>query len=399
MSYRAKQRTYYLGLFRTPKDVTKGRVLRVNLIYCSSRSLTFYSIFLIFEVSEVSNLSTRSTLLEMSQDKKTPPTASELFKDSTNRHSKDEDFFDSLGSRGDGGKKLERPVSELCLAQHQEDNSDALQHSSSQNDLATLQNQQHENSPAHLQNTESMQSIALSRDSLLAEPHNVSVDYSILSTETGASIPYVSAEVTDQNKLPLQYIAQQQQSMHEHQVSTTSMSLNQNQISSQQNQMKSQQQQQQQQQYQQYQQPSIDHMQSFDNPALAVEGNLNSYDNIASEAFPEQPAIIHSTYVNQVSCLFHHLEIQFKLIKLNLFFFSIIFFCKIYFFHEIFQIYNKIQDHQVVLDPDQEQKRRGCSFWQPSPHTEQLLAQYQHGSTLEPNLLTNPSVLVETMMV
>ena len=52
------------------------------------------------------------------------------------------------------------------------------------------------------------------------------------------------------------------------------------------------------------------------------------------------------------------------------------------------------------MDPVQEKRRRGCSFWKPSKKTEQLLQQYKQGSVIpEPTVLTSPSVLVETQMV
>ena len=282
-------------------------------------------------VSEISNISSTSTLLELSQDKKTKPTtASELFKNSDKRHSKDEDFFDSLGS---SSGQLERPASELCLAQYQDGavKSDALQHSSSQNDLVTLENQQQHNNthlhsqmyPAHLmQNTESMQSITLSRDSLSAEPQNISID---LSAQNNAPL----SETVD----PLAAINQNQQQQFNQQAQ---LSQPQNQISSQQHQglpqpqqhqqpPQQQQQQQQQPQYQESQQPQhqqsqqpqhqqqvqqhqpqqqqvefdIDHMKSFDNPALAVEEESLGTIPLQNQVFPEQPATVQNTLLSQ----------------------------------------------------------------------------------------------------
>ena len=272
-------------------------------------------------VSEASNLSNKSTLLELSQPTK-PTTASELFKSCDKRHSKDEDFFDSLGS---SGGHLERPASELCLAQHQDGavNPDVLQHSSSQNDLVTLQNQQQHNNthklhsqmyPAHLaQNTESMQSITLSRDSLSSEPQNVSID---LGVQNSAPI----SETVD----PLASTSQQQQFNQPQQQQA------------QQYQPQQQQPQQYQQQLQQvkYQQPppqqqhiefNIDHMKSFDNPALAVEEESLNAHPLQSHVFPEQPATVQNTLLNQTvsfpNCQFvYKIKLHAKLSQFNFYY-------------------------------------------------------------------------------
>lgn len=239
----------------------------------------------------------------MRQPTKQPTTASELFKNSDKRHSKDEDFFDSLGS---SSGQLERPASELCLAQYQDGalDPDVLQHSSSQNDLATLQNQQQHNNthlhsqmyPAHLtQNTESMQSITLSRDSLSTEPQNVSIDLGAQN-----SVP-VSETVDPLAPLPLV----QQQQLNQQPPN----SQHQNQILSQQHQLQNQQQQphqqqlQHQQQHKQQQQQqiefNIDHMKSFDNPALAVDEESLGAHPLQNQVFPEQPATVQNTLLNQ----------------------------------------------------------------------------------------------------
>ena len=52
------------------------------------------------------------------------------------------------------------------------------------------------------------------------------------------------------------------------------------------------------------------------------------------------------------------------------------------------------------IDPIQEQKRRGFSFWQPSVETSHVLEQcVNKGATIDASILTSPSVLVETQMV
>lgn len=252
----------------------------------------------------------------MSQDKKTKPkTASELFKNSDKRHSKDEDFFDSLGS---SSGQLERPTSELCLAQYQDGSvsSDVLQHSSSQNDLATIQNQQQHNThlhsqmyPAHLtQNTESMQSITLSRDSLLAEPQNVSID---LGAQNNIPVPVTVeslAPTIQQQKQNFTVPSLVQQPLQQQQQLTQQpppLSQHQNQIITQQHQELQQQliQQKQSQQVQQSQQQQVefntDHMKSFDNPALALEVESLGTLSLQNQVFPEQPATVQNTLPNQ----------------------------------------------------------------------------------------------------
>ena len=158
--------------------------------------------------------------------------------------------------------------------------------------------------PAHLaQNTESMQSITLSRDSLSSEPQNVSID---LGVQNSAPI----SETVD----PLASTSQQQQF----------------------NQPQQQQPQQYQQQLQQvkYQQPppqqqhiefNIDHMKSFDNPALAVEEESLNAHPLQSHVFPEQPATVQNTLLNQTvsfpNCQFvYKIKLHAKLSQFNFYY-------------------------------------------------------------------------------
>ena len=56
-------------------------------------------------------------------------------------------------------------------------------------------------------------------------------------------------------------------------------------------------------------------------------------------------------------------------------------------------------DPSVHIDPDQEEKRRGLSFWQPSHPTQQQLNLITQGHAVDQSQLSFPSVLVESLMV
>ena len=265
--------------------------------------------FFYFQVSEVSEASTKS-LLELSQETKTPPTAGDLFKD-TSQHSAGSDFFDTLGSQNESPQaptgQLQRPASELFLAgNHPQDlNVDGIQHSTSHNDLASLKQQ-----PAisQMQNTESMQSIALSRDSLAPDSHNVSSE---LGTST-ENIPSDGQQNTEPSIEPNQTLQENQQQTA---LPTNPLSYQQQQIPAQtqqqppiqtplqqqalpaQQQIQTAQPSQTTMQTQYHQQQRTDHSQSFDNPALALETG-GGYTN--NEVFPEQPAVIQNTILDQV---------------------------------------------------------------------------------------------------
>jgi len=295
-------------------------------------------------VSQITEESTKS-LLELSQETNTPTTAGDLFKETSQPSADGADFFDTLGSHNETPSQapsgqLPRPASELFLSSGNENsNIDGLQHSTSHNDLASLKQQ-----PAisHLQNTESMQSIALSRDSLAPDSHNA-------SQELGTSTENITSLVPQQHTEPT--IQPHQENQQQTLAPVDPSSYQQQQSSTQTQQQPPIQPPQTTMQTQYQQQQRSDHSQSFDNPALALETGVNN------EVFPEQPAVIQNTILNNS------------------------------------QVYN-----DKLVDPAQEQRRRGCSFWRPSTNTERLLQQYKQGAIPEMNVLTSPSVLVENLM-
>jgi len=186
-------------------------------------------------------------------------------------HTEGSDFFDSLGSQSQLSNEqnsLPRPASELYLSTQGTDaaNDVPLSHSTSQNALDELQPLRNPLLAGQLQNTESMQSITLSRESLASEPQNSS-NLSLSNENVTHTAQSVQKPVQDP-------VIQQQNSEVQPNPQLGWDPA---------------------QQHQQQQQPPSDHSQAFDNPAMKFE---KQYTSSQQQVYPEQPAMIQNTIIN-----------------------------------------------------------------------------------------------------